>query len=60
MYWRDEWRRWEAGAYRAINAQEIRAELTSAIRAEFVRLNPEEVEAALSGRLERFLRKQWA
>jgi putative DNA primase/helicase len=38
-YWREEYHRWERGAYRVVLGKEVRAELTGHIKREFDRLN---------------------
>jgi putative DNA primase/helicase len=38
-YWREDFVRWENGAYRVVKDREVRAELTGCIKAEFDRLN---------------------
>jgi putative DNA primase/helicase len=40
-YWRDEFHRWDGAAYRPLPAKEVKAELTTSVKAEFDRLNIE-------------------
>jgi putative DNA primase/helicase len=45
-YWREDFVRWEDGAYRVVKDREVRAELTERIKAEFDRLNRAAVHRA--------------
>ena len=40
-YWREEFHRWDGGAYRPLPAKEVKAELATNVKAEFDRLNIE-------------------
>jgi len=57
-FWREEWWRWTRGAYRALAAKELRAELTRAVKAEMNQLNVlDQAEAREKNKAVPFARK---
>lgn len=44
-YWRDQWHRWNGRAYEVVPETEVRANLCDAVKAEFDRVNVEELKS---------------